>query len=155
MSTEIRINEDQTVSANWTGAKGRGSLFQSLAVGNCANVNELTLDELLEALVCSHANPFPVAGFTGSREDTLTVVQHQGETARIFPDDHAIRQRSLGEVRKALVYECGDSCNGPLDGWLRWFADRKNPQTDREEARKAEKAEKLRKELAKLEGGAK
>jgi hypothetical protein len=132
MSTEIRIHDDQTVSAHWVGAKGRGSLFQSLATGNCAVVNELTLDELLEALVCSHANPFPVAGFTGSREDTVAAIRNQGETAKIFPVDHAIRQRSLGEVRKALVYECGDSCNGPLDGWLRWFADRKNPQTDRQ-----------------------
>lgn len=127
MSTELRINPaDQTVSAHWVGGKGRGSLFQCMAGGNCDYANRLDLDEILEVFICAKLTPFPVPGFTASREKTLDVCRSEGWVARIFPAEHPIRSQPLGMVRKALVLECGDSCGGPIDGWLKWLAGRKN-----------------------------
>jgi len=129
MTTEIRIAPDQTVSTHWIGEKGRGSLFQCMAGGNCDHANCLDLDGLLEVVICAKLTPFPVPGFTASREHTLEVCRSEGWVAKIFPPDHPIRQRSLGEVRKAMVYECGDSCGGPTDSWLKWLADRAQQAT--------------------------
>ena len=126
MSTEIRIAADQTVSAHWTGPKGRGSLFQCIAPGRCEEVNALDLDELLTARACSHLTPFSVPGFTASREKTLAVCQAEKIVERAFPPGHDLRvKHSLGEVRRAFVLDMGDSAGGPLDGWISWLAERK------------------------------
>jgi len=125
MSTEIRIARDQTVSAHWTGERGQGSLFQVMAGGNCDLANELGFDELLAIPILAKLLPFPVPGYTAPREKALAMLEKKGLVAQIFPPDHTIRTRSLGELRKAIVFECGDSCGGPTDGWLKWLAERK------------------------------
>ena len=130
MSTEIRIGPDETVQAVWIGRKGRGSLFQLAAVGNCELVNQLEFDELLAIPILARLNPFPVPGFTASREKTLALLESDDLVAQYFPPDAEIRSRTLGELRKAIVYECGDSCGGPTDGWLSWLAERKAAQAD-------------------------
>lgn len=123
MTTEIRIANDQTITALWTGKPGRSSLFHSMAGGNCELLNRMDREQILLALVCSKINPFPISGLTGSREKTLATVDADGIVSKAFGADHAVRSIPLGELRKAMVYECGDSCNGPLDGWMRWIVE--------------------------------
>lgn len=119
----VTINPNQSLSYT-APPSGRSSLFDVMAPGNVALVNQLGFDELLEVIVCARANPFPVEGMTASREQTVQHVRAAGYVASIFPPDHKIRKYSLGDLRLAVVAECGDSCNGPTDGWLRWLVER-------------------------------
>ena len=125
MSVVIRIDRDETVRAEWTGTPGRSSLFMSIAPSNCHAVNILTRDELLLAFVAHKANPFPIDGVTGSREQTIQAIRNGNIVEKAFPPSHVIHSTAIGEFRRALVLMCGDSCNGPLDGWIKWVANNK------------------------------
>ena len=118
----VRINPDQSLSYS-SPAPGRSSLYDVMAPGNVKLVNQLMFDELLEVIVCARANPFPIDGMTASREQTVAHIRKIGAVADCFPVDHKIRRHNAGDLRLAVVAECGDSCNGPTDGWLKYLVE--------------------------------
>jgi hypothetical protein len=119
MATEIIINPDQTITPKWTGRRGGGSLFQCMADGNAKKLNAMSFDDVLLVFVLARVCAFPL----GNQRKVYEMCIADGALAKCFPAGHAIRGRSLGELRRAAVYESGDSCNGPLDGWLTWLYD--------------------------------
>lgn len=108
--TEIRIDSD-TVSALWTGKRGRGSLFQIMAVGNCELVNQLDLLELSAVVICVKHLPFPLGNGPTFYREVLEKVRGSGESA--FGEEF-----TLGQIRKYLVHKAGDGCNAPHDTYL-------------------------------------
>jgi len=115
MSTTITINEDQTLEVVWTGKKGGGSLFQTMATGNAKNANLLTLEQNLAVLVSAKSNPFPCG-------DKNAKAVYQEVLSKLASDFAGVIERGkkigLGNVRKTLVQECGSGCNAPHDMYL-------------------------------------
>ena len=118
MTTEVIINADQTVSVKWTGTTGGESLFYISAVGMAELLNRMSLDSILLALIASKVTPFPL----GDQQAVLDRIEKAGGVVKFFPLGCAFRQRSFGDLRRAIVHECGDSYGGPLDGWITWIS---------------------------------
>ncbi len=116
MSTSITINEDQTLKVEWTGKRGRGSLFQIAAAGNAANVNRLNMNQLLAVFIAVKLNPFPL----GKEEETYKKVlaeveKHDGRFADVV---NKLSSIPLGQMRKELVEAAGGGFNAPHDMYI-------------------------------------
>lgn len=122
MSTEIAVNNDQTVSVQWKGQRGRGSLFQVMASGNAEQVNKLDLEEITAVLMSAISVPFPLGqgekvyrGILKSiREETSEAGKHNLATLKLA---------GIGTARKVLVIKAGEGCNAPHDSYLRIAAE--------------------------------
>lgn len=109
--TAITIAPDKTLSIEWTGRKGGGSLFHVMAQGNVEYANALGLRELAAVQHCAKNAPFPLGhGEEVYREVLKWIDEHPGCLAENL---------DLGEVRKAIVQRAGDGCNAPYDSYLR------------------------------------
>lgn len=113
MSTTITIENDQ-VKATWTGRKGHGSLFQTMAVGNAEQANKLSAKEILAVFICVKACPFPI----GKGKQVYKMVTDDIEAGKHPELVKKFSEMNLGELRKALVYACGEGCNAPNDMYL-------------------------------------
>jgi hypothetical protein len=112
--TAIHLHADQTLSVNWVGAKGRGSLFQIAAGGNVAAVNKLSLLELYAVLIAVKAHPFPL----GAEQEVYTkVLEAVTANPAEFINEEGLA-RPLGELRRAVVLKAGEGFNAPTDMYL-------------------------------------
>ena len=109
----IEINADHTVEVKWTGKKGRSSLYFLMAQGNAAALNMLSVEEILAAWNSSKAAPFPMGN---GKEIYLAALELMKKPEK--EEYKAAIKARLGELRKALIEDCGSSCNGPLDSYI-------------------------------------
>ncbi|OYW73584.1 MAG: hypothetical protein B7Z37_20960 [Verrucomicrobia bacterium 12-59-8] len=116
MSTQITINEDQTLTVKWVGKRGRGSLFQIAAEGNAKNVNRLDKIQILAVHICVRINPFPL----GTEKETYRkVLAELGEPEGRFANVVAkVSDIKLGEMRLELVNAAGSGFNAPHDKYI-------------------------------------
>lgn len=106
--TEIRINEDQTVKAVWTGPIKRGSLRQ-LGAQNCAELaNQLDTSELWAVVLAVKECPFPFD--SGKKVYSISL-----DSVR---KDPVKTDLSLGELRHGVVLKGMDGFNAPTDNYL-------------------------------------
>lgn len=115
MSTQLTVNEDQTVTSTWVGKKGRGSLFQVMSGGNIKYVNVLDLMELWAVIASVQVAPFPLG--QGEKIYRKILEQLKTDPSKLFAN--GIPDVKLGELRKYLVIKAGDGCNAPHDSYLR------------------------------------
>lgn len=116
MSTSITINDDQTLKVEWTGKRGRGSLFQIAAVGNAANVNRLNLKQLLAVFISVRLNPFPLGKDEETYKKVLAEVEKpDGQFTNVV---NKLSGVSLGQMRKELVEAAGSGFNAPHDMYI-------------------------------------
>lgn len=116
MSTEITINEDQTLAVKWTGRRGRGSLFQIAAEGNAKNVNRLDKNQILAVFICVNLNPFPLGGENEQfRKIMDELAKPDGRFASVVAKAADMK---LGDMRKELVVSAGSGFNAPHDTYI-------------------------------------
>ncbi len=110
--TNLEIVNDKVV-VKWTGRKGRGSLFQTMAGGNAENANKLSAKEILCVLMAVKVCPFPLGNGEKIYEKIFANIDKE------FPDlVKKVEAMPLGQVRKELVVKCGSGCNAPHDMYL-------------------------------------
>lgn len=114
MATSLTIKEDQTVEAEWTGPKNRGSLFQIMASGNVKLANALDKEQLLAVLYAVKVSPFPLGG--GEKVYRMILGKVKAEPEKFV--GAAAKKISLGELRKSVIQLAGDGCNAPHDSYL-------------------------------------
>lgn len=116
MSTQITINDDDTLSVKWVGKRGRGSLFQIAAEGNAKNVNRLDRIQILAVHICVRANPFPLGTENQTFERVLAELNNpEGRFANVV---EKAADMKLGEMRKELVQAAGSGFNAPHDTYI-------------------------------------
>jgi len=108
--TDIVINPDQTVSAVWKGKKGRGSLFQTMAVGNAENANKLNIVQIMAVMFAARKVPFPFGDGEKVYRECLKIVDEK--KAEISD------KVTLGALRQQIVGEGGSGCGAPHDTYL-------------------------------------
>lgn len=119
MTVEILINDDQTLSVNWIGKKGRSSLYFIMAQGNAKELNQLDKEECIAIYLCAKETPFPCGGENTYYLAKLKILR---EECQWLLDEKLLERYdkySLGSLRKFLVELSGDSCNGPVDTYIR------------------------------------
>lgn len=122
MSTEIAVNNDQTVSVQWKGQRGRGSLFQVMASGNAEQVNKLDLEEITAVLMSAISVPFPLGqGEKVYREILKSIREGTSEAGK--HNLATLKLAGIGTARKVLVIKAGEGCNAPHDSYLRIAAE--------------------------------
>jgi hypothetical protein len=119
MSTNITINDDQTLTVTWTGKKGRGSLFQLAAKGNAEAANKLSIEELLAVVVSVQSCPFPLGDERKVYERCLEIVRT--DPTQFWND--GLPKIALGDLRYYIVQKAGGGFNAPHDSYLKLAAD--------------------------------
>jgi hypothetical protein len=125
--TEIIINADQTIEAKWTGKKGRGSLLQTMASGNCKDANKLDLHELWAVALSVKACPFPLGSEAKVYGDCLSLTKNTPE--KVWKDGKC-PEIELGKLRQLVVLQAGEGCNAPWDTYLRTAVKHKETPTE-------------------------
>lgn len=119
--TRIITNPDNTLSVEWQGRKGGGSLLQLAAEGNVPRVNRLNLVELYAIILAIKADPSPLGRGERTYRWALAELSNPDNVAKYwksgFPTD------DLGKLRQAVVQRAGEGFNAPTDSYLHIASD--------------------------------